>query len=66
MHATKTITLDVNMFNDLIRIKEEFDSVIESIELMADKEFMESYKKAKQEIKNRDFDGWNELTEGLE
>ena len=65
MHASKTITLDVNMFNDLMRIKEEFDSTMESIELMADKEFMKSYQKAKQEIKNKDFEDWSELTNGL-
>ncbi len=62
MHANKTITLDVNMFNDLMRIKEEFDRTMESIELMADREFMESYQKAKQEIKNNDFEDWDELT----
>jgi hypothetical protein len=65
MHANKTITLDVNMFNDLMRIKEEFDRTMESIELMADREFMESYQKAKQEIKNKDFEDWSELTNGL-
>jgi len=65
MHANKTITLDVNMFNDLMRIKEEFDRTMESIELMADREFMESYQKAKQEIKNNDFEDWDELTKGV-
>ena len=62
----KTITLDVNMFKDLVRVREEFDSIMESIELTADKEFMKSYKKAKHEIKNRDFADWDELTKDLE
>ena len=66
MQAHKTIRLDVDMFKDLVRIREEFDSVMESIELIADKEFMESYRKAKQEIKNRDFADWDELTKKLE
>jgi hypothetical protein len=52
------------MFN-LVKIKEEFDSTMESIELMADKGFMKSYQKAEQEIKNRDFEDWSELTSGL-
>ena len=46
---------------DLIRIKEEFDSIVESLELMGDNEFMESYKKAKVQIKKREFEDWNEL-----
>jgi predicted CopG family antitoxin len=58
---TKSVTISREVFEDLIRIKEEFDAVMESLELMDNKEFMESYKKAKQEIKNRDFVNWNEL-----
>ncbi len=46
---------------DLVRIKEEFDSIIESLELMNDKEFMDSYKKSKEQIKKRDFANWDEL-----
>jgi hypothetical protein len=42
-----------------MRIKEEFDVVMESLELMDNKEFMDSYKKAKEEIKNRKFVDWN-------
>jgi len=66
MQVNKTITLDINIFKDLVRIREDFDSVMESIELMADEEFMESYKKAKQEIKDRDFADWSELTKDIE
>ena len=47
----ETITVNKEAIIDLIRVKEEFDSIIESLELMADKEFMESYKKAKEQIK---------------
>lgn len=46
---------------DLVRIKNEFDSVIESLELMSDEEFMKSFKKAKDQVNNRDFDDWNDL-----
>ena len=59
--CTKTVTINREAFGDLMRIKEEFDTVMESLELMANEEFMESYKKAKEEIKNRDFVDWNEL-----
>jgi len=46
---------------DLIRVKGEFDSIVESIELMMDKEFMDSYNKSKEQIKNKEFDDWNAL-----
>ena len=56
-----TITVNKEAILDLVRVKDEFDSIIESLELMADKEFMESYKKAKEQIKKRDFADWNGL-----
>ena len=46
---------------DLVKVKGEFDAIVESIELMSDKEFMDSYKKAKEQIKKREFDDWNAL-----
>ena len=46
---------------DLLRLRDEFDRIIESLELMADDEFMNSYKVAKQQIKDRDFVDWNDL-----
>ena len=58
---TKRIIISHEVFEDLTRIKEDFDAVMESLELMADKAFMESHEKAKNEIKNRDFADWNEL-----
>ena len=57
----ETITIKKKAIQDLVKVKDEFDSIIESLELMSDKEFMKSYKKAKEEIKNRDFVEWNEL-----
>ena len=47
--------------NDLIKLKEEFDLIVESLELMNNTKFIESNKKAKEQIKNRDFANWNEL-----
>jgi hypothetical protein len=55
----QTIRIDRKAFEDLKDIKDEFDAIIEYIELMNDKEFMESYEKAKKEIKQRDFIDWN-------
>jgi predicted CopG family antitoxin len=57
----KTITINKDAILDLVRVKEEFDSIIESLELMSDSDFMISYKKAKDQIENRDFDVWNDL-----
>jgi len=35
--------------------------VMESLELMENEEFLELYKKAKEEIKNREFVDWDDL-----
>ena len=59
--AAKTVQINKEALEDLLRIKDEFDTVVESIELMGNKEFMESYKKAKEEIRKRDFVDWNAL-----
>ncbi len=48
-------------FEDFIRLKEDFEVVMESLELMENEEFMVSYRKAKKELKNRDFVDWDEL-----
>ena len=58
MEQIKAITKAIA---DLVRIKEEFDNIIESLELMSDPEFMESLKKSKEQIKNREFANWDEL-----
>lgn len=57
----ETIEINKQAVADLIRIKDEFDSIIESIELSGDLEFIESYNKAKNQIRNRDFADWNGL-----
>ncbi len=56
-----TVCLTKEAVADLIKVKNEFDSIVESIELMADKKFMSSYKRAKQQIEKKDFVDWNEL-----
>lgn len=57
----ETQPISKKAINDLIRLKEEFESVIESIELIGDKKFMKSYNKAKGQIKKRKFADWNGL-----
>ena len=59
--APETISINRKAFEDLVRIKEDFDAVIESLELIKDKEFMVSYKNAKEQIKKKEFVDWNEL-----
>lgn len=41
--------------------EDEVDILIELLELMRDKEFMDSYIKSKEQIKEREFVDWNEL-----
>ena len=57
----KQIKVDRQAITDLIRVKEEFDSIVESLELMNDPEFMESYNKSREQVKNREFADWDEL-----
>jgi hypothetical protein len=58
---TETVVVSRQAIIDLLKVKEEFDALVESIELVSDKEFMLSYKKAQEQIKNRDFVDWNVL-----
>ena len=55
------VSINKSVLVDLFRLKEEFDSVVESIELINDEKFMESLRKSKEQIKNREFSDWNEL-----
>ena len=57
----ETVLLRKDALNDLLKVKEEFDAIVESIELMSNKDFMSSYKKSKEQIKNREFVDWNAL-----
>ena len=57
----ETITIRKDAIIDLVQIKEKFDAIIESLELMSDKDFMKSYNKAKTQIEKREFADWNAL-----
>lgn len=55
------VTINKDAISDLLRLKEDFNSIVESLELMSDEEFMSSLKKSKEQIKNREFTNWDEL-----
>ena len=57
----ETVMVNKQAILDLVKIKEEFDSIIESLELVSDKKFMESYHKSKEQIKKREFVDWDAL-----
>jgi hypothetical protein len=56
-----TVTIRKEALADLVRVKDEFDTIVESMELMADPKFMESYTEAKKQIEKRDFADWDAL-----
>ncbi|HLC75374.1 MAG TPA: hypothetical protein VJH88_06005 [Candidatus Nanoarchaeia archaeon] len=58
---TETIMISKKAIADLVRVKHNFDAVIESLELMSNPEFMKSFKEAREQVKKRDFADWNEL-----
>ena len=47
----KTITINEDIFNEMIRKKEEFDAIVESIELINNTNVKESIRKSKEDIK---------------
>ena len=57
----ETVQVNKQAIVDLVKMKEELDVIVESIELMGDGEFMKSYNKAKEQIKKREFEDWNAL-----
>ncbi len=58
---SETLLVKREAIVDLVRVKEEFDFIIESLELMSDSEFMSSYAKSKWQVEKREFVDWNDL-----
>ena len=58
---SSTIVVKKDAIFDLLRVKDEFDSIVESLELMADKDFIDSYNRSREQVKKREFDDWDEL-----
>ena len=48
----KTITINEDVFNEMIRKKEEFDAIVESIELVNNTDVKEAIKRSKEDIKS--------------
>jgi len=46
---------------DLSRLTNEINNRVESLELMSDKDFMDSLKKSDEQVKKREFADWNAL-----
>ena len=46
----ETISVNKKAVEDLIKLKEEFDSIVESLELASDPELMKSLKRSKEQI----------------
>ena len=46
---------------DLSRLTNEINDRVKSLELMGDKKFMKNIKKAKEQVKNREFADWDAL-----
>ena len=57
----ETVTIDRKAFVELMKVKEEFDLIMESIELSNNKEVMESLRRSEEQIKKREFAHWNDL-----
>ena len=55
------VMIDRKVIVELARLMEEVQDKFESLELMSNPKVMEAHKKAKEQIKERDFADWNEL-----
>jgi hypothetical protein len=55
------IMINISAIADLVRLTHEINDRVESLELMSDEKFMASFRKAKEQIKNREFADWNAL-----
>ena len=57
----ETVTIERKNIVELIELATELEDRLESLELMSNPEVMESHRKAKEQIKNRDFANWDDL-----
>ena len=55
------ISINKSAIIDLMRLTNEINDRVESLELMSNPKFMESFRKSKEQIKNREFADWDEL-----
>ena len=57
----ETVTIERKNIVELVELATELEDRLESLELMSNPEVMESHRKAKEQIKNRDFANWDDL-----
>ena len=57
----EVLTIDRRTIVDLAKMIEEVNLRMESLELMSSPEVVEGHKRAKEQIKNRDFGSWDGL-----
>jgi hypothetical protein len=57
----ETIKVNKQALVDLLRLKDEFELIVESLEIMNNPEIIESLKKSEEQIKKREFADWDEL-----
>ena len=57
----ESITIDRKAIADLVRIKEEFDLIVESLEIASNPEIMESLRKSKEQIKRGELVDFDKL-----
>jgi hypothetical protein len=57
----ETVTIGRAEIIALAKLAEEINDRLESLELMSDPEVMESHRRAKEQIKKREFANWDEL-----
>ena len=57
----KQVMINRKVILDLVRLMEEVQDKLESLELVSDPEFMESLRKSDEEVKNRDFVDFDDL-----
>ncbi len=57
----KGVYMSRKVFREIMETKERLDSLMESVELMNDREFMESYSRAKKDISRGRFEDWEGL-----
>ncbi|MBU0466100.1 MAG: hypothetical protein KKF39_00305 [Nanoarchaeota archaeon] len=57
----ETVSIPRKDVIELAKLAAELEDRLESLELMSNPEVMESHKRAKEQIKNREFANWDDL-----
>ncbi len=59
--ARERIYMSRKVFKEIMETKERLDTLMESVELMNDREFMKSYRRAKKDVSRGHFEDWEGL-----